>query len=172
MTDSEVMGSMEEIQKVQSSMDPCTIPNIQYARGFIERDLKPDSLWTQSTDAKKARVAEEPSRGTSSSSSGPPTAAYGSDGHELPPLEYMRTAEMISLAKFFLGPPSDLLRVCPAAKHSSKMMGLPNPQQYLPKPPPPPPPKSGGAVLKWVRDPRWDLEGDSDFSPASGSDID
>ena len=157
---------------MQSSLDPCIIPNIQYARGFIERDLKPDSLWTQSTNAEKARVTEEPSRGTSSSSSGLPTAAYGSDGHELPPLAFVRNAEICSLAKYFLGPAQDLLRVCPAAKHSSKMMGLPNPQQYLPKPPPPPPPKSGGAVMKWVRDPRWDVAGDSDFSHESGSDCD
>jgi hypothetical protein len=38
--------------------------------------------------------------------------------------------------------------------------------------PPPTPPKYGGAVLKWVRDPRWGLGGDSDFSHESGSDLD
>ena len=172
MVDSEVMGSMEEIQKVQSSLDRCIIPNIQYARGFIERDLKPDSLWSQSANAKKQRLMEEAPRGTSSSSSGPPTPAYGSVMQELKDLAFVRNAQITDLATYFLGPPQDLLSVCPASKHSSKMKSVPNAEQYLPKPPPPPPPKSGGAVLKWVRDPRWDLKGDSDFSPASESDID
>ena len=129
---------MEEIQKVQSSLDRCIIPNIQYARGFIERDLKPDSLWSQSTNAKKQRLMEEAPRGTSLSSSGLPTAAYGSVGQELPPLAFVRTAEIINLAQYFLGPPQDLLSVCPAAKHSSKMKCVPNAEQYLPKPPPTP----------------------------------
>ena len=56
---------MEEIQKVQSSLDPCIIPNIQYARGFIERDLKPDSLWSKSANAKNARLIDEAAGGSS-----------------------------------------------------------------------------------------------------------
>ena len=165
------MGSMEAIQKTQSSMDPCIIPNIQYARGFIERDLKPDSLWSKSTNAKNARLTDE-AAGGSSSSSGLPTASSSTDVTESPELAFVRMHEITRLAKYFLGPTRDLLNVCPAAKHSSKAMGLPSPQQYLPTPPPPPPPKYGGAVLAWNRDPRWDLGGDSDFSPESGSDLD
>ena len=162
---------MEAIQKTQSSMDPALIPNIGYARGFIERNLNPALLWSRSTNAQNVYLTDQASGG-SSSSSGLVTASSSTDVTQAPDSSFPRMHEIKSLAKYFLGPTQDLMDVCPAAKHSSKVMGLPNPQQYLPKPPPPPPPKYGGVVLKWNRDPRWDLGGDSDFSPESGSDID
>ena len=92
------MGSMEAIQKTQRSMDPCIIPNIQYARGFIERDLKPDSLWSKSTNAKKARLTDE-AAGGSSSSSGLPTASSSTDVTASPELAFVRMHEITRLAK-------------------------------------------------------------------------
>jgi len=162
------MGSIEAIQKTQSSMDPALIPNIGYARGFIERDLNPALLWSRSTNAQNVYLTDQASGG-SSSSSGLVTASSSTDVTEAPDLRFVRMHELTSLATYFLGPTRDLLHACPAAKHSSKVMGLPNPGQYLPKPPPPPPPKHGGAVLKWHRDPCWDL---TDNDAKSESDLD
>ena len=164
------MGSIAEIEKTQSSMDPAVIPNIGYARGFLERNLHPDSLWSISTKATNVYLTDEAS-GASAPSSALVTASSSTDVAQAPDISFVRMHEIKSLAKYFLGQTQALLNRCPAAKHSSKVMGLPNPGQYLPKPPPPPPPKHGGVVLKWHRDPRWDL-GDSDVSSESGSDID
>ena len=163
------MGDMLDIQKTHTSIVSTALPSIAYARGFLERNHSDDSKWSKSTIGHiNPNETEEHPRLTTSNgiasffnSSG---ASSSSDGQQSRDLEFVSMQDIASLASHFLGDTVALMNICPRAKFSSKMNGVPDPHLYLqPIPPPPALPKRGGGSGQWVRELVWDQsESDSD----------
>ena len=162
------MGNMDDLERTLSSIGPASMPNIPYARGYIERDLSPSSLWSISTKATVDLIGavdrptsqSSPGHGTSIGSSG---ASSSTDIPPPPADNFVGMDDITQMAKLFLGDPATLCEKLPAAKFSSKLHSVPNSHLYLHRPPPPPPPpKRGGGKAPWVRDACWDRPDSSD----------
>jgi len=106
------------------------MPVCGYARGYIERGLAPDSLFSKAT-ATNVYLTDDTAGASSSSSGVPHTPSGGVDTSG--DLRFVRMRDIQHLASFFIGPPEDLLKVLPAAKYSSKVSGMQNSAVYLPK---------------------------------------
>ena len=161
------MGDMKDIQKTHSCIVSGNLPNIAYARGYLERDLREDSKWSQTTSAwLNPNDTYEPPKLTTATNIAAffqsRSASSSSNGQAARDLDFVSMQDITGFASLFLGPPAALLNKCPAAKFSSKMSGVPNPQLYLtPILPPAPPPKRGGGPHPWKRQSVWD-KSDSD----------
>ena len=163
------MGDMNDIEQTSSCIKSPELPYLAYARGFLERDLRAESKWSQTTRAhiNPNETAENPNLTTSTAiasffnSSG---ASSSSDGEPSRELDFVSMQDIAGLASHFLGDPVALLNKCPQAKLFSKMRSVPDPHLYLkPLPPPPPQPKRGGGFRPWVRESVWDRsESDND----------
>ena len=102
-----VMGSMEDPELTGSTIEVAEMPNIPYARGYLERDLHPGSLWSNTTNATvdltddtEAAPGDSNSAGLASSSSSG-VASASTDVPPPQPLAFVRTGEIKHLAKFF-----------------------------------------------------------------------
>ena len=112
---------------VDSSLDE----QLLHIRGFLERDLRPDTLWTAATS--KKRHLEEMGCNTEASSS---TNSVAIDSPEslsqsILPSSILRMSDIQNNAEFCLGPPRALMAVVPAARPFSKARSLPNALEYM-----------------------------------------
>jgi hypothetical protein len=98
-----------------SSVDKDEQPVLQYCRGYIERDLRPESLWSRATATGGVLMYGRDGQAASSSGGvGFGTANLVDKETEL------RTQDIITYRDLFLGPPKALWAAVPAAMQFSK----------------------------------------------------
>ena len=127
----QVVITLENLAATPVCLDMDEQPVLMYARAFLERDLRPETLWSKST----ATHASTPAiTGASSSSSGvpPPTPVAGPSFTNDKEDEILRASDIEDYKEFFLGPPGPLMALVPAAKAYSKAMSLPDSASYNP----------------------------------------
>ena len=121
---------------------------LKHVRGYLERDLRPESMWTKSTS--RGSTVSAPQSTEVSSSSGavaadntPPVDQTAADT-----TDHLRMSDIENNVEFFLGPPGPFLYVLPKARPYSKARSLPNADEYI-RPTPrviAPPPKAASSA--------------------------
>ena len=113
------------------SIDTSSHNELKHARGFLERDLRPESLWAKSTSL-TCIPSDIVGKGASSSSNdvAPDIDNLGNSAYD--PIEVLRSSDMENNVEFFLGPPGPLQRVVPASRPFSKVASLANISEYVP----------------------------------------
>ena len=124
-------ASCEELEKLPTSIDTSDHVELKHVRGFIERDLRPASLWTKSTsltcipsDSVGAVAA------SSSNDVAPDDRAFWNSSYD--PIELLRPSDIENNVGFFLGPPGPMMLAVPSSRPFSKVASLVNLPDYDP----------------------------------------
>ena len=129
---------------------------LKHVRGYLERDLRPDSMWSRSTSSGSTVCAPKNTEvfnafaPASSSTSLPvdPTAVESFDG--------LRMSDIANDVDLCLRPPGPLLDALPKARPYSKACSLPNAEEYIHlEPRVLPPPKKAAASVRKGRGGQW-----------------
>ena len=119
---------MAELEVLPVSLDTSTHEELKHVRGFLERDLRPQSLWTTSTSKSYNKPVPIYTTDRSSSSSTVPPPSTGPTSESW---EFLRALDITNNAEFFLGPPRPLMDIVPAARQFSKARSLANSLDYM-----------------------------------------
>ena len=128
---SEHRATCAELEALPVSIDTSSHNELKHARGFLERDLRPQSLWTKSTSL-TCIPSDIVGKGASSSSNdvAPDIDNLGNSSYD--PIEVLRPSDMENNVQFFFGPPGHLQNAVPASRPFSKVRSLANVSEYVP----------------------------------------
>ena len=80
---------------------------LKHARGFLERDLRPESLWTTAS-SKTCNASHSFETASSSSSDKLPKQIDDIGESSYDPIEVLRPTDIANNVEFFMGPPGPL----------------------------------------------------------------
>jgi hypothetical protein len=150
-----------ELEEIPVSLDTSRHEALKHIRGFLERDLRPESLWSLATASSSMIKDCFDTVGFKSTNS---------DDWDRPdrtqrftPGDILRMSDIENNAEFFLGPPRALILAVPSARPFSKARSWAGFSEYMETPEPrviPPPPQSGpssssGAAVHEAHHWRW-----------------
>ena len=115
--------------KLPVSIDMRGHRELRHVHGFLERDLRPESLWMRSTSL-TCIPCDSVGNGASSSSIDGEAVINNLGGSSSDPIEVLRASDIENNVEFFLGPANVLLRKMPAARPFSKVASLANEADY------------------------------------------
>ena len=136
-----------------ASNQPACWDVLKHARGFLERDLRPESLWTTAS-SKTCNASHSFETASSSSSDKLPKQIDDIGKSSYDPIEVLRHTDIANNVEFFLGPPGPLQAKVPQSYPFSKVRSLANVAEYVldwPVSPAKAESASGGSC--WVRKP-------------------
>ena len=148
--------TLTDLANLPVSLDTRNHVELKRVRVYLERDVRPESMWSRSTSSGSTVCAPTSTEvfnafAPASSSTSPPvdpTAVESFDG--------LRMSDIANNVEFFLGPPGPLLDALPKARPYSKACSLPNAEEYIhPKPRVVPPPKKAAASVRKGRGGQW-----------------
>ena len=135
------------------SINTAFCDDLKHARGYLERDLRPESLWTVAS-SKTCNASDSFQRASSSSSDNRQEEINIIGESSYDPIEILRPSDIANNVEFFMGGPGPLQAKVPQSRPFSKVGSLANVAEYVldwPVSPAKAESASGGSC--WVRKP-------------------
>ena len=132
------MCDLDDLPKVSTFVPQENVPKCDYARGYLERDLRPSSLWSKATmPPSNTTVSNDTPAGSSSNEDREKMKHFETGEPFVAGEDDFTMEQQLQFAEYFLGDPEELFKVVPSARTFSKARAYLDAER--PKSPPPVP---------------------------------
>ena len=132
------MCDLDNLPKVSTFVPQENVAKCDYARGYLERDLRPSSLWSKATmPPSNTTVSNDTPAGSSSNEDREKMKHFETGEPFVAGEDDFTMEEQEQFSEYFLGDPEELFKVLPSARPFSKARAYLDAER--PRSPPPVP---------------------------------